>query len=49
MISYRKLKRTIKIDRKFIHRIPHLTADICKTVIGRGLEIVLMERAVNFT
>ena len=27
----------------------HLTADICKTIIGRGLEIVLMERAVNFT
>ena len=39
----------VKIDHKFNYRVPHLTADICKTIIGRSLEIVLIERAVNFT
>ena len=39
----------VKIDRKFDYRVLHLIADICKTIKGRGLEIVLMERAVNFT
>ena len=37
----------LKVDRKFNYRVPRLTADIYKTIIGRGLEIVLMERAVN--
>ena len=36
----------VKIDRKFNYCNPDLTADICKTIIGRGLEIVLMERTV---
>ena len=36
-------------DRKFNYCVPRLTADICKTIIGRGLEIILIERAVNFT
>ena len=38
-----------KLDRKIKYNVPHLTADIFKTIIGRGLEIILMERAVNFT
>ena len=37
------------MDRKFNYCVPDLTADICKTIIGRGLVIGLMERTVNFT
>ena len=39
----------VKIDRKLNYRVPRETADICKTIKGRGLEVVLMERTVNFT
>ena len=39
----------VKIDHKFNYRVPRLTADICKTIKGRGLEMVLIEKAVNFT
>ena len=38
----------VKLHQKFNYHVPRLTADTCKTIIGRGLEIVLIERAVNF-
>ena len=41
--------KNLKKDRKFNYRVPHSTADIRKTIKGTGLEIVLIERAVNFT
>ena len=39
----------VKLHRKFNYCVPHLTADICKTKGVRVLEIILMERSVNFT